>query len=114
MDVAGTLGQARRRAGLTQAALAAKAGTSQATVSAYESGRKVPALDTFIRLLTATGSRLSVEPARRPVRQPSRAQHARVGRSLLDVLALAEALPTRHEPDLRFPRLDPPKRGRAA
>ena len=107
MDVAATLREARKRAGLTQAALAARTGTSQATVSAYESGRKDPSVETFSRLLSATGSRLVVEPVsrRQAVVRPSAARHARAGRALVDVLALAEALPTRHERELRFPRL---------
>ena len=105
MDVATSLREARRRAGLTQSALARRAGTSQATISAYESGRKQPSVDTLSRLLAATGSRLTVEPGAPPMIEPSRADHARVGRTLVEVLELAEALPTRHEPVLRFPRL---------
>src|SRR4051794_34898786 len=105
MDPATTLRDARDRAGLTQTALARRAGTSQATLSAYESGHKRPSLDTFARLLAAAGARLTVEPVARPVVVPSTRQLARAGRTLADVLALAEALPTRHEPRLRFPRL---------
>jgi uncharacterized protein len=108
MNAAAQLSEARRRAKLTQAELATRAGTSQATLSAYENGHKQPSVDTLSRLLAATGSRLVVEPGRQPVRRPSGAQLARAARSLTDVLALAEALPTRHERDLRFPRLGPP------
>lgn len=108
MNAAAQLHEARRRAGLTQAELASRVGTSQATLSAYENGHKQPSVETLSRLLAATGSRLVVEPGRQPVRRPSRAQLARAARSLADVLALAEALPTRHEPELRFPRLGPP------
>ena len=46
---------ARRQAGLTQQALAKRAGTSQAAVSAYESGRRSPSVDTLCRLLAAAG-----------------------------------------------------------
>ena len=46
---------ARRQAGLTQQALANRAGTSQAAVSAYESGRRSPSVDTLCRLLGAAG-----------------------------------------------------------
>jgi transcriptional regulator with XRE-family HTH domain len=46
---------ARRKAGLTQAVLAARAGTSQAAVSVYESGRRSPSVDTLSRLLAAAG-----------------------------------------------------------
>jgi transcriptional regulator with XRE-family HTH domain len=102
MDVASVLRQARRDAGLTQSELATRIRTSQATISAYESGRKQPSVDTLGRLLAATGLRLATEPA---TRQPSREQHVRTARILADVLELAEALPSRHEPVLRYPRL---------
>lgn len=46
---------ARRQAGLTQQVLAKRAGTSQAAVSAYESGRRSPSVDTLCRLLAAAG-----------------------------------------------------------
>jgi transcriptional regulator with XRE-family HTH domain len=105
MDAGTKLREARERAGLTQAELASRTGTSQATISAYESGRKQPAVETFSRLLAATGSRLAVESNRSPVVVPSARQRARSARTLLDVLALAEALPTHHEDKLRYPRL---------
>jgi transcriptional regulator with XRE-family HTH domain len=102
VDGAATLRSVRLKAGLTQAQLAARAGTSQATLSAYENGSKQPSLATFSRLLQAAGARLAVEeiPAQRV--EPSR----RAGARLAQVLALAEALPVRHEPALRYPRLD--------
>jgi transcriptional regulator with XRE-family HTH domain len=105
MDIDAALRAARTRGGLTQAALAERVGTSQATISAYENGRKQPSVETLARLLAATGSRLTVEHDHHPVLRPSPAQEARAGRTLLAVIALAEALPTRHEPELRFPRL---------
>lgn len=95
MNVPGELRRARRAFGLTQADLARAAGTSQATVSAYESGRKVPSVPTLSRLLEACGARLDV---RRP-------ELERSGRHLAEVLELAEALPFRAEPELRYPRL---------
>ncbi|HEX8066790.1 MAG TPA: helix-turn-helix domain-containing protein [Thermoleophilaceae bacterium] len=102
MDVPAVLRDARRAAGLSQAALAARSGTSQATVSAYESGRKQPSVDTLGRLLAATGARLAVETGL--PREPSPAEHERVARTLVDVLALAEALPARHDRVLRAAR----------
>jgi transcriptional regulator with XRE-family HTH domain len=110
VNTSALLGRARRRAGLTQAALATRAGTSQATVSAYESGRKQPSVATMERLLAATGSRLAIEPIERPVVQVSEAELAARGRTLREVLALAEALPSRREPTLRYPRLPAPHR----
>lgn len=98
MDAGPTLRDARNRAGITQGELARRAGTSQAAISAYESGSKEPSLATFGRLLAATGARLTVEHGRRPVTEPSRAQLARSGQTLARVLELAEALPVRHRP----------------
>lgn len=112
MDIASVLRSVRRRADLSQAELAARAGTSQATVSAYESGRKQPSVATLARLLQAAGARLAVEPAERPVIRVTDDQLARAGRTLVDVLGLAEALPARHERSLRFPRLDARRAGR--
>jgi len=103
MEVARVLRNARRRAELTQAELAARAGTSQAAVSAYESAAKEPTVATLSRLLAAAGARLSVEPVH--VHEPSAAEHARSARKLIEVLDLAEALPSRHAPRLGFPRL---------
>jgi transcriptional regulator with XRE-family HTH domain len=105
MDTTAVLRDARRRAGLTQAALAQRAGTSQATISAYEHGRKQPSVETLGRLLAASGARLTIAPAAATVIRPSAAQLARAGRSLVDVMLLAEALPTRHDRELRFPPL---------
>lgn len=45
--------EARRAGGLTQVALAKKAGTSQPTLAAYESGRAEPRLETLGRLIEA-------------------------------------------------------------
>ena len=105
MDSGIALRDARRTARMTQAELARRAGTSQATISAYENGRKQPSVETLARLLAATGSRLTVEHGRQPVHRPSPAEDARTARTLADVIALAEALPTRHERELRYPRL---------
>jgi transcriptional regulator with XRE-family HTH domain len=103
MNPSQVLRNARRHAGLTQARLAAEAGTSQATVSAYESSAKQPSVATLSRLLSAMGLRLAVAPdvAGLP-RQPD---PARAARRLVEVLELAEALPTRHAQELAFPRL---------
>lgn len=105
MDAAAVLRDARLRAGLSQAALAARAATSQATISAYESGSKQPTVATFSRLLAAIGERLEVSPAPASFTEPSEAQLSRAGRVLEQVIALAEALPVRHARDLAYPRL---------
>lgn len=56
------LEQARLEAGLSQAALAALAGTSRPTLSAYENGRKSPSLATAQRILAAAGAELTTTP----------------------------------------------------
>src|SRR3954447_4809876 len=105
MDIPATLREARRRAGLSQSELARRAETSQATLSAYESGSKAPSVATLDRVLSATGSRLVVAPRAPSATEPSAKELSRRARTLLAVLELAEELPTRHEPVLRFPRL---------
>jgi transcriptional regulator with XRE-family HTH domain len=53
---------ARRQSGLTQRALAERAGTRQPTISAYETGHKIPSAATLERLVQATGGHLTVVP----------------------------------------------------
>ena len=54
---------ARRRAGLSQEELARRAATSQAAISAYESGRRSPSVATLTRILTAAGFELRMRLA---------------------------------------------------
>jgi len=104
MNAAASLRDARTRAGLSQAQLADRAGTSQATISAYESGRKQPTVATMSRLLAASGARLRTEPGL-VVRTPSRRELERRGRILRQVVDFAETFPFRRAADLRYPRL---------
>lgn len=62
---------ARRQAGLTQQALAERAATSQAAVSAYESGRRSPSVDTLCRLLAAAGFEVRMQLASPDTHGPS-------------------------------------------
>ncbi|MCA1703571.1 MAG: helix-turn-helix domain-containing protein [Actinobacteria bacterium] len=52
---------ARHDAGLSQRELARRAGTSQATLSAYEAGRKSPSFETLVRVVRAAGQDLRVQ-----------------------------------------------------
>jgi transcriptional regulator with XRE-family HTH domain len=62
MDASGMLRDARRRSGLTQRALARRAGVPQPTVARIESGVVTPRVDTLDRLLAVCGRALdSVE-----------------------------------------------------
>ncbi|CAB4742893.1 MAG: helix-turn-helix domain-containing protein [Actinobacteria bacterium] len=56
------LERVRLEAGLSQEVLAARAGTSRSTLSAYEHGRKSPTLSTVDRLFDRAGFDLSAEP----------------------------------------------------
>ena len=54
--------QARRRAGLTQRALATSAGVPQSTIGRIETGRLTPRVDTLERVLQAAGHSLEAAP----------------------------------------------------
>jgi transcriptional regulator with XRE-family HTH domain len=47
--------EARRRAGLTQAELGARAGTAQSAIARWESGRTAVSLDDLLRLVRLCG-----------------------------------------------------------
>jgi transcriptional regulator with XRE-family HTH domain len=93
--------EARARAGVNQAEMARRAGVPRSVVCAYEHGRRQPGADTLERLLAAVGYRLELV-ACPPV------DADQVGRQLPELLALADALPTRRRDPLRYPRLPAP------
>lgn len=88
-DVATTLRDLRRQAGLTQVELARRTGIASSVLSAYENGRREPSAAVFVRIARAAG----FEPSMRRMPDPTES-----GRRLLDVLGLAEALPYRPRP----------------
>lgn len=91
--------QARKAAGLSQAELARRAGMTRSVVNVYEHGNREPGTDALVRLLTAAGQRIVIEPTPPPV-DPSRAS-----RILEQVLELAEALPYRPRERNDYPPL---------
>ena len=97
----------RRRAGLTQAALARRAGTSQPVISAYERGHRDPTCGTLRRLVEAGGGRLRLDAVSVRVSDlPPPADIEEHGRRLVDVLSLADAIPVkRRSATLKAPRL---------
>jgi predicted nucleotidyltransferase/DNA-binding XRE family transcriptional regulator len=87
------LRQARKEAGMSQQDLAARAGVTQSVISAYESGRRQPALPTLAALVDATGSELVIGLRRQPRRigRLSGPVGRRVRRRRRDVVAAAAA-----------------------
>jgi DNA-binding XRE family transcriptional regulator/phage-related protein len=59
-EIAAELLRARLRAGLSQADLAARMGTSQSTIARLESGQTLPSTKTLLRYAEATGSKFHV------------------------------------------------------
>jgi len=57
-EISGELIRARQRAGLSQAELAARMGTSQSTIARLESGQTLPSTKTLLRFAKATGSKV--------------------------------------------------------
>lgn len=63
MDSATMVRMARQRAGMTQAELAERAGTSAPTISAYEHGTRHPRADVLLRVLRAANSEAVLVPS---------------------------------------------------
>ncbi|MGI8535763.1 MAG: helix-turn-helix domain-containing protein [Mycobacteriales bacterium] len=92
---ADTLRAARRRAELSQRALALAAGVPPAAVAAYESGNRQPSARMLARLVRASGAHLGiVEPSEQQQRQKHLVEA---------VVAAATALPHRPAADLEYP-----------
>lgn len=92
------LREIRRRTGLRQAQLARQAGLPRSVLSAYESSRRQPGVNTLARIAESTGLRLCVARSA-PI------DDERAGRILSQVLDLAESLPARRRGPLEYPSL---------
>lgn len=108
MSAASLVRDARRDAGLTQEALAARSGTTQEALSDYERGKKDPSVSTAVRILAAAGWTIVRAPAAE-VWAPGPAELERRGRILSQVIDLAERLPARRRPEMQFPPLKAPE-----
>lgn len=106
MEPAELIRWARQRRGLSQATLAARAGTSQPVISAYEHGRRDPTTGTLRRLVAAAGERLELRLAAEPPGIPPPASPHEHASRLVDVLLLADAIGHRERAPLAFPRVD--------
>jgi uncharacterized protein len=85
------LREARTRAGLSQAQLAARAGVAQSVISIYESGRRQPALSTLAALVEATGFDLDLRLRRRRLDRLTGPIGARLRGHRAEVLRAARA-----------------------
>lgn len=94
---------ARRQSKLSLRALAARAETSHATLSAYENGRVDPTTRVLSRIIAAAG--LSLEATL--LGSPSDFEATPRGEELIAVLELAEQFPARHASKLEFPLFRP-------
>ncbi len=99
MQAALILRQARYQGGFSLRTLASRAETSHSALAAYESGRKVPSVETLERIVRAAGYDLGIEFTPRV----GGADPAARGRELAEVLDLAELFPARHSETLAFP-----------
>ena len=96
------LRDSRTAAGLTQAALAERAGTTQSAVARYESARALPDIDTLHRLLAACGYRLTLNAlpvdtqARRQLRESLQLTPAQRARRNQRATRLAEKAARAH------------------
>jgi ribosome-binding protein aMBF1 (putative translation factor) len=59
-EISAELLRARLRAGLSQAELASRMGTSQSTIARLESGQTLPSTKTLLRFAEATGSKIKL------------------------------------------------------
>lgn len=82
--------EARHRAGLTQAQLAQRVGTSQPAIARYEKARSMPDMATLFRMVEACGLELRLQLAE-PDRQRQATERAAMERSLEERLLANQA-----------------------
>jgi transcriptional regulator with XRE-family HTH domain len=99
MDAGALIRRARSGAGFSLRHLAELAGTSHATLSAYESDRVNPSMQTVQRIIRAAGFGLTIDLV--PLVGDTGSSR---GDELLQVLELAAAFPARHGRKLKYPR----------
>lgn len=98
MTASALLTRMRRARGYSQAALARRSGIPRTAINAYERGHRTPTTSTLLRLAEACDLQVEMRPRPR-IDEQANAQ------ALIQVLDLAEMLPTHRRRRLEFPPL---------
>jgi transcriptional regulator with XRE-family HTH domain len=88
-----------RTSGLTQAELARRSGLQQSVLSAYAHGHRQPSVAALARVSRAAGLDLAISPL------ADADALERSGRILIDVLELADRMPSKPRGELMYPPL---------
>jgi transcriptional regulator with XRE-family HTH domain len=98
--VAGELiAQIRRTSGLSQAELARRSGLQSSVLSAYEHGHRQPSVSALARIARAAGLELEISPL------ADADALERSGEVLIQVLELADRMPSKQRGELTYPPL---------
>lgn len=99
-DIAATLlAEIANKSGLNQAELARRAGFDRSVLSAYAHGRRQPSVAALARIARAAGLELTISPL------SDADALERSGRILIDVLGLADHMPSKPRGELTYPPL---------
>ncbi len=93
------IAEIRHTAGLSQAELARRCGVQRSVLSAYEHGRRQPSVAALARIARAAGMELKLSHL------SDEAALERAGRVLIDVIELADRMPSRQRGELTYPPL---------
>jgi transcriptional regulator with XRE-family HTH domain len=89
----------RRTSGLSKAELARRSGIQPSVMSAYEHGRRQPSVSALARIARAAGLELEISPL------SDQESLDRAGKVLIDVLGVADRMPSRPRGELAYPPL---------
>jgi transcriptional regulator with XRE-family HTH domain len=93
------IAQIRETSGISQAELARRSGLTASVLSAYLHGRRQPSVSALARIARAAGLELEISPL------ADEAALERAGRVLIDVIGLADSMPSKPRGELKYPPL---------